>query len=319
MTPSPIAHRPSPNAYFMKYYYLHPGCPRYFFPEGFQDHPLFFSFCRPYAKKAAISWWLFRNITPYRWAFSMADIEAFVPEKAIRRIVGMDALLAFNAGTLGPEQKTTALGWDGADYFFLKYAHTPLAVGNVRNEHEVLQRITTLDFVPRVLDFVEADGAVLLKTSVVQGGGIPAGLSPTVLDILDRLTGISIGAESYPSDGLRYGFAHGDFCPWNMVNQGGKVLVYDWEMAGNYPLGYDLFTYIFQTSFLLTPEKTIPEILSECSKMMVRYFEQLGVADWYRYIEAFAQAKADYIQTQGDKGLLNAYTRLLKFCREPIL
>ncbi len=35
----------------MKYYYLHPGKPRYFFPKGFQQHPLFFSFCRPYSKK----------------------------------------------------------------------------------------------------------------------------------------------------------------------------------------------------------------------------------------------------------------------------
>lgn len=303
----------------MKYYYLHPGCPRYFFPEGFQGHPLFFSFCRPYAKKAAISWWLFRNITPYRWAFSMADIEAFVPEKAIRRIVGMDALLAFNAGTPGPEQKPTALGWDGADYFFLKYAHTPLAVKNVRNEHEVLQRIADLAFVPRVLDFVEADGAVLLKTSVVQGNAVSAGLTPVVLNMLDQLAERPVGEKADPSDGLRYGFAHGDFCPWNMVQQGGKVFVYDWEMAGTFPLGYDLFTYIFQTAFLLSPEKTAGQILLENKKIIGQFFEHLDVVDWHRYLEAFAQAKVDYIQTQGDKGLLNAYSRLLKFCRETIL
>jgi hypothetical protein len=297
----------------MKYYYLHPWNPRFFFPEGFKKHPLFLSICCPYAWPAKVSWRLFRYLPLYCRLFAKKSIEAYVPERAIRALIGDDALLAFNAGTHGPEQKPTALGWDGADYFFLKYAHTPPAVKNVKNEHETLQRIADLDFVPCVLGFFETDGAVLLKTSVVQGDGIPAELSSAVLNILDQLADRSAGEGNDLSEDLRHGFAHGDFCPWNMVQRDGKFWVYDWEMARIYPLGYDLFTYIFQTAFLLSPQKSIEAVIEENRQSIERFFEQAGIADWCRYLEAFAQAKLDYIKTQGDKGLLDAYTRLFEF------
>ena len=39
-------------------------------------------------------------------------------------------------------------------------------------------------------------------------------------------------------------------------------------MAGNYTLGYDLFTFIFQTKFLLEPQKIITDILNENEELI---------------------------------------------------
>ncbi len=55
-----------------------------------------------------------------------------------------------------------------------------------------------------------------------------------------------------PHKQINVGIAHGDFTPWNMYVTDDKLHLYDWEMASNkYPLLFDAFHYIFQTSILV--------------------------------------------------------------------
>ena len=301
----------------MIYYFIHPFKPQYFFPRGFKKHALFLNFFMPYSLIGKISWLLFFRIGLYRTFFSKRNIEKSIPESAIRRIVGNELLMAFNTGTKGPEQKITALGVDNDFEFFIKYAQTVIAKENVTNEHFILKQLSNLDFVPKVLDFYSDDAQVLLKTNVLKGER----LSKTTLDqkIINQLITISsqkIECIKTTQSSLKTCFAHGDFCPWNMMTNNHNILIYDWEMAGNYTLGYDLFTFIFQTNFLLEPKKTITNILKENVKLIEHYFSKFNILNWNDYLIAFTNEKITLETSKGTKGMITQYSKLLAYAKE---
>ena len=298
----------------MKYFYIHPFKPQYFFPKGFKRHEVFISFFKPYSPIGKISWFLLNKIGVYRAFFSKKNIETSIPEASIRSIIGKEPLMAFNTGTIGPEQKITALGVDNDFEFFIKYGQTVIAKENVTNEHFILKQLSHLDFVPKVLDFYSDTTQVLLKTNVLNGER----LSNTDLDkkIIEQIVVISkqqIECKKSTSSNLKTSFAHGDFCPWNMMTKDHNTLIYDWEMAGNYTLGYDLFTFIFQTKFLLEPQKTITGILKENEKSIEHYFSNFKIINWNDYLIAFAEDKFKSESIKLDKGMKTPYKQLFNY------
>lgn len=300
----------------MRYYYIHPQRPQYFFPKGFTKHPLFLTFFKPYSLFASISWFLFKNLSFYRYCFSISNIEEYIPEKNIRQLIGDDCLLAFNTGTVGPEQKITALGVYRGSEFFIKYAQTKQAICNVKNEYEVLTQLQ-LDFVPKVIGFNEDQTQIMLKTNVLPGlrlDELP--LDENILERLFHLSRLDITVTKKSKTSLRTCFAHGDFCPWNMMTQRSKVLIFDWEMAGEYSLGYDLFTFMFQTMFLLQPDKTPDEILKNNAKMIIKYFNKFNIDVWHNYLIDFAKHKLEIEQRKGDKGMGTQYHNLLNYAQK---
>jgi hypothetical protein len=301
----------------MKYFYIHPFKPQYFFPKAFKKHEVFISFFKPYSLIGKISWGLFRTFGIYRMWFGKTNIEAFIPEKEIRKIIGVEPLMAFNTGTPGPEQKITGLGWDKNNYFFIKYAQTPLAIKNVVNEHQILHQLSGLDFVPQIENFYQDDKRVLLKTDVLMGtrlGNVP--LNETILNCLYTLAEQSITSENKFTSSVKMSFAHGDFCPWNMMEQNGGILLFDWELGGNYPLGFDVFTFLFQTNFLLEPEKPIGIIISENKDIIDQYFNNFKISDWRNYLTAFGKVKVDLEMQKGMKGMSSQYKTLLNYAKE---
>ena len=238
----------------MKYYYIHPFRPQYFFPKGFKKHAFFLKFFIPYSLIGKISWFLFNTIGVYRAFFSKKNIETSIPEASIRSIIGKEPLMAFNTGTLGPEQKITALGVDNDFEFFIKYGQTVIAKENVRNENFILKQLSHLDFVPKVLDFYSDHTQVLLKTNVLNGERLlKTTLDHKIIKQLITIANQKVECIKTTHSSLKASFAHGDFCPWNMMLCNNELQIFDWEMGNFQPVGYDLFTYMFQTSFLLTP------------------------------------------------------------------
>lgn len=301
----------------MRYFCLHPLKPQYFFPKNFTRHKVFLSFYQPYSLLGRISWWLFRHVSFVRWLLGKKNVESFIPEKEIRDLTRSSAPMAFNTGTPGPEQKITALGFENNEYFFLKYARTPLAASNVTNEYHTLRQLEQLDIVPRVLDFKMHNGKVLLKTSVLQGTRTEhSALNEAIIAILHQLADLSVKDANRVNTNLLTCFAHGDFCPWNMMTKDGKIFFYDWEMAGNYPLGYDLYTYIFQTSFLLSPEKSPAEIISMNHDIIHSYFAQFKIDNWLQYLSEFARLKVEFESQKGENGLTNKYRVLYQYARK---
>ncbi len=301
----------------MKYFYIHPFKPQYFFPKAFKKHEVFISFFKPYSRIGKISWGLFRTFGLYRMLFGKTNIEAFIPEKEIRKIIGLNPLMAFNTGTPGPEQKITGLGWDKNNYFFIKYAQTPVAIKNVVNEHNILRQLSGLDFVPQIQTFHQDEKRVLLKTNVMMGsrlGNVP--LNEAILNRLFTLSKTSITSENKFKTSLKTAFAHGDFCPWNLMEQNGRISLFDWEMAGDYPLGYDVFTFLFQTQFLLEPEKSIQSILSENKELIDQYFNHFKISNWNNYLLAFSKVKVSLEKEKGIEGMLSQYQILLNYAEK---
>ena len=301
----------------MKYFYIHPFKPQYFFPKDFKKHILFLRFFSPYSKVGRISWFLFTRFSFYRSLFSKSNIEEFIPERAIKQIVGEDAVMAFNTGTVGPEQKITGLGLINNEEFFIKYGQTKIANANVTNEYQILKQIAHLNNVPKILDFYSDDSHVLLKTNVLEGKRLKdQPIEKNVIDQLILLSKQKVDCSKTTSSNLRTCFSHGDFCPWNMMANNGEVLLFDWEMAGTYPLGHDMFTYIFQTRFLLNPETPIKTIIVENIKAIDYYFSHFNISDWKPYLITFSQEKVRLEELKGDEGLFSKYLKLLKYAKE---
>ena len=301
----------------MKYFYIHPFKPQYFFPKGFKKHVLFLGFFSPYSKVGHISWFLFTRFSFYRILFSKSNIEEFIPECAIKQIVGKDTIMVFNTGTVGPEQKITGLGLINNEEFFIKYGQTKIAKDNVINEFNILKQISHLDIVPKVLDFYLDSNQVLLKTNVLKGKRLND--KPIDISIIDQLILLSkqkVDCSKTTSSNLLTCFSHGDFCPWNMMFNNGDILLFDWEMAGSYTLGYDLFTYIFQTRFLLNPETSIKNVVIENIKAIEYYFSHFNISDWKPYLRAFTDDKISLEKLKGDNGMLTKYLKLLEYAKE---
>ncbi|MFA5299573.1 MAG: hypothetical protein WC389_15395, partial [Lutibacter sp.] len=127
------------------------------------------SFFKPYSFVGSVSWMFFKNSQLYRNFYSLDSIEQYIPEKQIKSIVGQDAIMAFNKGTLGPEQKITALGVLNDQAFFIKYAQTSISKENVLNEYHILKQLSSLNYVPKVITFHNDESHVLLKTTVLEG------------------------------------------------------------------------------------------------------------------------------------------------------
>lgn len=301
----------------MKYFYIHPFKPQYFFPQGFKKHVLFLDFFSPYSKVGCISWFLFTKFAFYRILFSKFNIEEFIPENAIKQIVGEDAVMAFNTGTTGPEQKITGLGVINNKEFFIKYGQTKIATANVTNEYQILKQIAHLDNVPKILDFYSDDYQVLLKTNVLEGKRLKDHpIDKSIIDQLILLSKQKVDCSKTTSSSLRTCFSHGDFCPWNMMSNIDEILLFDWEMAGCYTLGYDLFIYIFQTRFLLNPEIPIRNIVVENIKAIEYYFSHFNVSDWKPYLIAFSEEKVRLEKFKDDERLLSKYLKLLEYAKK---
>tara|TARA_B100000989_G_scaffold298590_1_gene288626 strand:+ start:2973 stop:3881 length:909 start_codon:yes stop_codon:yes gene_type:complete len=301
----------------MKYFYIHPFKPQYFFPKGFNKHTLFLNFFNPYTKLGFVSWFLFRKLSLYRLFFTISNIEDYIPETVIRKIIGKSAILAFNRGSTGPEQKITALGIYNKKEFFVKYGQTKIAKANVSNEYHILKQLEHLDTVPNVLKYQIGDDYVLLKTSILKGERFNyKHLDKSDIDQLMTFSKQKINSNNISSDNLQKSFAHGDFCPWNMMSNNGKILVYDWEMAGEYSLGYDLFTYIFQTCFLLNPKIPLNNVVVENREVIDYYFSNFKLKNWKPYLKEFANKKLTSKQLRGNVGVLNRYKNLLEYAKE---
>ena len=112
-------------------------------------------------------------------------------------------------------------------------------------------------------------------------------------------------------------FSHGDFCPWNIIlDQENKLLIFDWEMAGENIIGYDLFTFIFQTNFLINTKKLNSTILRENLNFIEFYFDFLKINNWKKYLLEFAKIKYNLETKKNNLILKNKYYKLLGFAEK---
>tara|TARA_B110000114_G_scaffold150691_1_gene161655 strand:+ start:1149 stop:2063 length:915 start_codon:yes stop_codon:yes gene_type:complete len=297
----------------MRYYYFNPFSKQYLFPSGFKKYELFTSFYQAYTFKGKVLWWLWCNVSVFRKLCQVTKPEEIIPIAKLERYIKKDTILAFNRGTKGIEQKTSILGIDlkTQDEFFIKYADTELSRKNVNNEGEILGQLAVLEFVPQLIKHINKEEFTFIQTTVLNGERVVnQNIEKQLLSVLNTLATLNIVAKNECNTELDKCFAHGDFCPWNMMISNKKLQVFDWEMAGCYPVGFDLFTYVFQTSFLLTPKISIEKIMKQNEELIQRYFQSLSISDWTPYLIDFAELKCEMEKEKENSIMINKFKEL---------
>lgn len=284
----------------------------YFFPRLIKENRFIYSLYGNYGGLVGkLYWWLFRHSSLVR-NFSKVDSSVVEDYLLLQSLLGADSVFGINYGTPSSNQKKSILGIDAhGKRFFAKLASKENAKKLSSNEIFVYQKLAGSGLVPALFDNKVTDDYVFLKTECVEGNHVHGQVTEeTVLKILLQLSSFHY-AENRNQGDLRTCFSHGDFCPWNMLECAGVLKIIDWEMADERPLGYDLFTFIFQTSFLLKNEDSFKTVMQKNKKLFDSYFNSVGVENWEPYLKSFAQEKVKEFTRKKNTYLLQRYNEVL--------
>lgn len=295
------------------YYFYPPNKSQFYFPiENFNNYSVYYS---PYTIKSKLFWFLFKNIGFVRKIFIVNEENIPLEIGKIKRLLKLrNSSLFFNLGSKGPEQKLTVIGDNNKEKLFLKFAETQIAKELVNNEIDILlelQKQKTL-VTANLLSYGSTDDYSYLTTDVILGKKYSiAYIDDKIFDYLINL----IKVKPVLNSDIKKVFSHGDFCPWNMLieSKTNKLILIDWEMAGYKPLGYDLFTFLFQTNFLLKPKLKCSQIIKENKVYINIYFRKQNISNWEKYLIKFASLKIQAEEHKKDSQLLLKYQQLLNY------
>lgn len=263
----------------------------YFFPRMTKELEYMYGLYPTYGGRLSkIYWWLFCHCSLVRLLNACDGEKAGFPYRKIVCLEGKGSLMAFNLGTPGPEQKISILGLDKEkkEPFFAKYSEKPGAIAFTKNEAATLQVLKGTNLAPELFEVKELDNCIWMRTSFVQGKHLSSmALTEEIVDLALSLSKYHLSDQTTNEEGLRLSLSHGDFCPWNMLVNEGRLQLIDWEMAADRPLGYDIFKYVCQISLLFTPEKQLIDTIKENQTLINNYFTQCGIENWDAYRDEF--------------------------------
>lgn len=276
----------------------------YYFPAYSKEYEILYSLYTPFGKRTLAKWvwWAFKHVAPFRWLWRCTNPDAEFPYSKIMTLCPKGSIMSFNLGTPGEEQKISMLGLEiNGNRFFAKYSVLPVARQLSENEIRVLTELKNTGLSPILHNSYVSEEAVFFMTSCVDGKNpLDQTLNKNVWELLNMLS-----KHHLPTDqdfgGLQTCLSHGDFTPWNMIVKNGKYSLIDWEMAEEFPVGYDILTYITQLPLLFEPNKSLHIVIEENTKNLSRYFNALNITDWRPYITAFAKKR---YQQKIDRGQL---------------
>lgn len=284
----------------------------YFFPKLTKKSRFIYSLYGNYGSVVAkLYWWLFLHCSLVRY-LNRVESSSVQDFELLQSLLGANSFFGINYGTPSPDQKKSILGYDGVGRrFFAKLSRKENAQKLSSNEIFVYQKLADSGLVPKLFDYKVTDDYVFLKTECVEGNHIHEQVSnDEILKILETLRAYHYD-ETLKLNGLKTCFSHGDFCPWNMLESDGRLKVIDWEMAGERSLGHDLFTYIFQTAFLIRREESFENVMQKNRILIDSYFESAGVNDWEPYLKDFALLKIEEFTRKQDSYMLVRYKEVL--------
>lgn len=285
----------------------------YYFPNVREDKKYLYGLYSPFGGRLSrIYWFLFRRYSLVRKLTRVREENLDFPYDLIKKAERNDSLMSFSLGSPGREQKISILGCDYSSNqpFFAKFSQKPDARVLTINEIKVLQMLQGTNLVPDMYFHEVTDDYVFLKTACISGRRPDrVAMNAELLSLLYLLGQLSVAASG-GGNRLKYGFSHGDFCPWNMLVTEDGLRLIDWEMAAERPLGYDLFTYIFQTTFLLNPSGGLPELLAKNKDWIINYFTHFDILDWKPYLASFVDYKIEKMRHADNHSLLQLFLKL---------
>lgn len=289
------------------YSYYPPKNPQFFFPKReFNSYKKYYT---PFSLKSKVFWFLYCNSNILRSFFIIKEDDIPLPISEIKKIaVFKNATYFYNIGTEGIEQKATIVVSNKTQNRFIKFAQKEKAKELVQNESKILfflKEKAELNSA-KILYSHSSNPTSYIVTELIDGEKVKfTNINQQILLLL-----LQISKLEQTNIDLKYVFSHGDFCPWNMLlNKHQEIVLIDWEMAGLKPLGYDLFTFIFQINFLLKPKLKVDKILQENCIHINEYFSNFQIKDWNEYLIKFAEIKIE--KEKSNPLLLLKYKELL--------
>ena len=219
-------------------------------------------------------------------------------------------------GALNRKASAAAIGADGTVLAFLKLATTRLTRDLLLREANVLGKLAgspeLAPRVPRLLGASEIDGTFVLIQAPLPGSPAPLPVTPLHENLFDALaSGPAVEPEAiglvrslpdriaalpqpHPElaeslngilaaladQRIRRAVVHGDFAPWNLRLQDGRLSIFDWEYGDlDGPAGLDEIHYRLQVGYLIhnwSVGKTVAEVCE--TAVLDRYLSQPGPA-----------------------------------------
>jgi thiamine kinase-like enzyme len=256
---------------------------------------------------------MFSNLSFVRAFFTVSEEKIPLPLNLLKQALEIyDGVPFINIGTKGVDQTTTIITLDQKPNKFLKLANNFNSKKLVKNEAETLKQLEKIKEInsPQLYYFNSNNNYSYFVTEVVVGNKLKfTNFTKKIFNLL-----LTIGLKPKDDLGMIQIFSHGDFCPWNMLlTKDNEIVLIDWEMAGYKPLGYDLFTFIFQTNFILNPKKGIDKILSDNIEWIEQYFDHYNVIEYKKYLYSFASQRAAKESINETKKLYNKYIKLVAY------
>lgn len=300
----------------MNYYRFKTFRTSYYFPEIDSESTFLYGIYHPYGSFLVKQYWkIFTSCKLIRLLSRISINKLPFPYQSIIRLCPSDSIISFNLGTPGEEQKISMLGYIpcGGKSFFAKYTTKKRAKSLARNEISVLKELEKEKIAPTLLAAVESDEEVFFMTSRVDGQPYPSfELSPPIMDMLILLSTIKLKNNS-ANNHLKICLSHGDFCPWNMLQNGKEVRLIDWEMGANRPLGYDLFFFIIHARLVMGADaKLIISLIEKNIDQILKYFSSLDISDYHPYLISFLSIRLKEEQEKGHTEMAVIYQNLLE-------
>lgn len=288
----------------MKLYKFRTFTTSYYFPNVTKETRFLYGLYSPFGGiLSKVYWALFKNFKLVRCFSGIDTKKVDFPYTKIMDVNGTDSILSFNMGSPGVEQKISILGWskDEKKPFFAKFSQKPKAIELTKNEIAVYKILSNTGLTPELLKEQIGNDYAFLKTEYVKG------CRPKSLELTKDIIKLSLELRNYhltdkktDNNELKVALSHGDFCPWNMLEYEGKIRLIDWELAADRALGHDLFTYIVQTSLLLTPERNLKEAIKIHENIINEYFSSVGVENYEPYLKEFIEERYRYEISKGN-------------------
>lgn len=298
----------------MKYYRFKTFRTSYYFPKTDSRSKFLYGVYHPYGSLLVKLYWkLFTSCKWIRSLSAMEESQLDFPYRAIMKLCPSNAIVSFNLGTPGDEQKISMLGYipEEDKSFFAKYSTKEKAKSLSRNEIRVLRELESKNLSPVLFDVKENDEEVFFVTSRVCGKAYASfELSEQILDILISLGSVRLEDDSISK--LATCLSHGDFCPWNMLQNGTEIRLIDWEMAANRPLGYDLFMFIIHTHLVMGgDDKEVLELLKKDIHYISKYFQAFNISDYHLYLFSFLTLRIREEQEKNHLQMVERYQKIL--------
>ena len=300
----------------MKLYRFRTFTTSYYFPNITKETRFLYGLYSPFGGiLSKVYWGLFKNFKLVRCFSGIDTKKVDFPYTKIMDVDGTDSILSFNMGSPGVEQKISILGWskDEKKPFFAKFSQKPKAIELTKNEISVYKLLSKTGLVPQLLKEDIGQGYAYLKTEYVKGCRPQSTeLTREIMQLSLTLNDYHLGDSNTKANNLKTALSHGDFCPWNMLEYDGKIRLIDWELAAERPLGHDLFTYIVQTSLLLTPECNLKEAIKSNEDIISEYFSSFGIENYKPYLKVFVEERYKYEVNKGNDERANRLNEIIE-------